>query len=227
MTASGSPDRTSAATGAGREYIAIEGVIGVGKTSLSTLLAERLGARLILEEVEDNPFLEDFYADMRAFAFQTQIFFLLSRFRQQQDLVQRDLFTARVVSDYIFAKDKIFAHLNLTDKELALYERLVTIMEKEIPKPEVVIYLKASTDFLMERIRRRARPYEKGMPREYIDVLNHAYNYFFSHYDETPLIVVNSMETDFLHRPEEVAQLLREVEGHRAGTAHFTVKKSG
>ena len=208
-------------------YIAIEGVIGVGKTSLSSLLAERLGARLNLEEVEDNPFLEDFYADMRGFAFQTQIFFLLSRFRQQQELVQRDLFTARVVSDYIFAKDKIFAHLNLTDKELALYDKLVTLMEREIPKPDAVVYLKASTDFLMERIRKRSRSYEKAMPRDYIDVLNHAYNYFFTHYDDTPLLVVNTMDVDFLHRPWEVEQLVRDVDALEGGVAQFVPKKSG
>lgn len=217
----------TADAGTAKGYIAIEGVIGVGKTSLASLLAERLGARINLEEVEDNPFLEDFYADMRGFAFQTQIFFLLSRFRQQQELVQRDLFTARVVSDYIFAKDKIFAHLNLTDKELALYDRLVTLMEREIPKPDAVIYLKASTEFLMERIKKRSRPYEKSMPREYIDVLNHAYNYFFAHYDETPLLVVNNMDVDFLHHPWEVEQIVREVDSLRSGTVQFVPKKSG
>ncbi len=217
----------TADAGTAKGYIAIEGVIGVGKTSLASLLAERLGARINLEEVEDNPFLEDFYADMRGFAFQTQIFFLLSRFRQQQELVQRDLFTARVVSDYIFAKDKIFAHLNLTDKELALYDRLVTLMEREIPKPDAVIYLKASTEFLMERIKKRSRPYEKSMPREYIDVLNHAYNYFFAHYDETPLLVVNNMDVDFLHHPWEVEQIVREVDALRSGTVQFVPKKSG
>jgi deoxyadenosine/deoxycytidine kinase len=216
----------SAEAGTAKGYIAVEGVIGVGKTSLTTLLAQRLGARLTLEEVEDNPFLEDFYADMRAFAFQTQIFFLLSRFRQQQELVQRDLFTTRVVSDYVFAKDKIFAHLNLTDKELALYDRLVTLMEREIPKPDVVIYLRASTDFLMERIRKRSRPYEKAMPRDYIDVLNRAYNYFFAHYDETPLLVVNSADVDFLHRPEDVDQLVGEIDALREGTAQFVPKRS-
>lgn len=208
-----------------RSYIAVEGVIGVGKTSLSGLLAERLGARLNLEEVEENPFLEEFYADMRAFAFQTQIFFLLSRFRQQQALVQRDLFSSRVVSDYIFAKDKIFANLNLSDKELALYERLVVIMEKEIPRPDVVIYLQASTDFLTERIKHRGRPYEKAMPRDYIEVLNRAYNYFFSHYDDTPLLIVNNMEADFLHKSEQVDQLVEVLGNIRPGTTTFVPTK--
>jgi deoxyadenosine/deoxycytidine kinase len=212
----------TAGAGGIKGYIAVEGVIGVGKTSLATLLSERLGARLNLEEVEENPFLDDFYGDMRGYAFQTQIFFLLSRFRQQQDLMQRDLFSARVVSDYIFAKDKIFAHLNLSDKELSLYDRLVRLLEREIPKPDVVIYLKASTDFLLDRIRSRARPYEKHMPRDYIDVLNQAYNYFFAHYDDTPLLVVNRMETDFLHRPAEVERLIAEVDALRGGTAQFT-----
>ena len=211
----------TAGAGSVKGYIAVEGVIGVGKTSLATLLSERLGARLNLEEVEENPFLEDFYADMRGYAFQTQIFFLLSRFRQQQELVQRDLFSSRVVSDYIFAKDKIFAHMNLSDKELSLYDRLVRLLEREIPKPDVVIYLKASTDFLLERIRSRARPYEKHMPRDYIDVLNQAYNYFFAHYDETPLLVVNRMEVDFLRAPEEVDRVIGEIDALKGGTARF------
>lgn len=202
-------------------YIAVEGVIGVGKTSLSRMLSERLSARLNLEEVEENPFLEDFYADMQAYAFQTQIFFLLSRFRQQQQLVQRDLFSSRVVSDYIFAKDKIFANLNLSDKELSLYERLVVIMEKEIPRPDIVVYLQANTDLLMERIKSRGRHYEKGMPRDYIEVLNRAYNYFFSHYDETPLLIVNSAEVDFMNRPDQLEQLIDEIGEQRPGTRVF------
>lgn len=204
-----------------KSYIAVEGVIGVGKTSLAKLLAERFGSRLVLEEVEENPFLEEFYSDMRGFAFQTQIFFLLSRFRQQQTLLQRDLFSSRVATDYIFAKDRIFANINLSDKELGLYERLIVLMEKEIPRPDAVVYLQANTDFLMERIKARGRGYEKGMPRDYIDVLNRAYNYFFSHYDETPLIIVNRMETDFLNRSDHVEQLVAALEAIKTGTVHF------
>jgi deoxyguanosine kinase len=210
-----------------KSYIAIEGVIGAGKTSLAGLLAERLGSRLVLEEVEENPFLEEFYGDMRAYAFQTQIFFLLSRFRQQQKLQQRDLFSARVVSDYIFAKDKIFANLNLSDKELTLYDRLVVIMEKEIPRPDAVVYLQANTEFLMERIKSRGRSFEKGMPRDYIDVLNTAYNYFFAHYDETPLLIVNAMETDFLHQTAHVERLVAAIENVRPGTTHWSVREAG
>jgi len=207
-----------------KSYIAIEGVIGAGKTSLAGLLAERLGSRLVLEEVEENPFLEEFYGDMRGYAFQTQIFFLLSRFRQQQKLMQRDLFSTRVVSDYIFAKDKIFANLNLSDKELSLYDRLVVIIEKEIPRPEAVVYLQANTEFLMDRIKLRGRTFETGMPRDYIDVLNTAYNYFFAHYDETPLLIVNAMDVDFLHRPDQVEKLVAAIESIRPGTTHFNLK---
>ena len=138
-------------------YIVVEGVIGVGKTSLTKLLATRLGGRLNLEIVEENPFLAKFYRDREAYAFQTQIFFLLSRFRQQQGLGQQDLFNAALVSDYLFAKDRIFANLNLGDDELTLYGQLATILEQRVLKPDLVIYLQARTEVLQQRIRWRGR----------------------------------------------------------------------
>ena len=202
-------------------YIAIEGVIGVGKTTLATILAEKLGAQLQVEEVEENPFLARFYGDMRGYAFQTQIFFLLSRYRQQVELAQASLFTQKVVSDYIFAKDRIFAYINLNDDELALYERLVKILEKDIAKPDVVIYLQASTDQLMERIRKRGRPFEKNMPRNYIDTLNRAYNHFFFHYDETPLVMVNTDSLDLPRSPEHIGRLVEVINSHRRGTVYY------
>ncbi len=202
-------------------YIGIEGVIGVGKTTLATILARKLDARLQLEEVEENPFLTRFYEDMRGYAFQTQIFFLLSRYRQQMELSQRSLFDKKIVSDYIFSKDKIFAYINLNDEELALYEKLVSILEKNIPSPDIVIYLQASTDVLMERIRKRGRHFERNIPRDYIETLNRAYNYFFFHYDETPLIVVNTDSLDLVRSESDIDRLIELINTHKKGTIYY------
>src|SRR5881628_2497677 len=149
-------------------YIVVEGVIGVGKTSLARLLSERLQGRLVLEEVEENPFLKDFYQDRARYAFQTQMHFLFSRYQQQRSLRQLELFNERMVSDYLFQKDRIFASLNLSDRELKLYQRLVGWLELEVMRPDVVVYLQARPDTLMSRIGRRGRPYERGMERDYI-----------------------------------------------------------
>ncbi len=203
-------------------YIGIDGVIGVGKTTLATILAERLHADLRLEEVEENPFLSKFYSDMRAYAFQTQLFFLLSRYRQQSELTQRSLFAEKVVSDYIFAKDRIFAYINLNDDELMLYEKIVEILEKNIISPDIVIYLQASTDVLMERIHKRGRPFEKNMPRDYIDTLNRAYNHFFFHYDDTPLIIVNTDSLDLPRSEGDIEKLIEMLETHTKGTIYYS-----
>jgi deoxyadenosine/deoxycytidine kinase len=206
---------------AAKNYVAIEGVIGVGKTTLATLLAKKWSAHLKLEVVEENPFLEQFYQDMRGYAFQTQLFFLLSRHKQQSELKQYDLFMERVVSDYLFAKDRIFANITLDDNELALYKRLADLLERDVPKPDVVVYLQASADALMDRIRRRGREFERDMSREYIDTLNEAYNYFFFHYKETPLIVVNTNDIDFVENTADFEELAREIEEHDKGTAYY------
>jgi deoxyguanosine kinase len=206
---------------AAKNYVAIEGVIGVGKTTLASLLSKKWSAHLKLEVVEENPFLEQFYQDMRGYAFQTQLFFLLSRHRQQSELKQYDLFMERVVSDYLFAKDRIFANITLDDNELALYKRLADMLERDVPKPDVVVYLQASVDALMDRIRRRGREFERDMSREYIETLNEAYNYFFFHYRETPLIVVNTNDIDFVENTADFEELAREIEEHDKGTAYY------
>jgi deoxyadenosine/deoxycytidine kinase len=202
-------------------YIVIEGVIGVGKTSLAKLMAERVNARLVLEEVEENPFLEEFYSDPVHYAFQTQLFFLLSRYRQQMEFPQQDLFQQKTISDYLFDKDKIFAYINLNEKELSLYERLWALLQKDIPKPDLVIYLQANTETLMHRIRERGRPYERSISPEYIQRLNEAYSYFFFHYADSPLLVVNTAKIDFVHNPVDLEDLLVQIGKPHVGTKYY------
>src|SRR5213594_4993680 len=208
-------------------YIVVEGVIGVGKTSLARLLSERLKSRLVLEEVEENPFLKDFYQDRARYAFQTQMHFLFSRYQQQRGLRQMELFSERLVSDYLFQKDRIFASLNLSDRELALYERLVGWLELDVMRPDVVVYLQASPDTLLERIARRGRPYEKEMDRDYLRQLNEAYNHFFFHYVDSPLLVVNTNGIDFVNNPDEFEDLEKRIVSHRQGTVYYAPIEGG
>lgn len=208
-------------------YIVVEGVIGVGKTSLVKLLAAQTGARVNLEIVEENPFLSRFYQDRAAYAFQTQIFFLLSRFRQQQVLTQPELFSDLVVSDYLFAKDRIFANLNLSDDELALYNQLAGILEDRILKPDLVIYLQGSTPLLLERIRRRGRDFERNMDADYIESLNRAYNFFFHHYQDTPLLVVGADHLDYVGVPEDLELLVDQLREPFTGTRYFAPRAGG
>ena len=192
-------------------YIAIEGVIGAGKTTLCTMLGETLGAKVVLEKFEENPFLKDFYRDPERYAFQTQIFFLLTRYKQQQDLFQADLFHRFLVTDYIFEKDKIFAYLNLQDEEIKLYETLVGTIERNVPTPDLVVYLQSSVPRLMQNIKRRGRSYEANMPESYIKELNEAYNYFFFRYKSTRLLIVNAADLDFVNDREQYDDLVREI----------------
>ncbi len=192
-------------------YIAIEGAIGAGKTTLAQMIAERLGGRLVLEKFDENPFLAKFYEDKDHYAFQTQIFFLLSRYKQQQELFQADLFNSYLVSDYIFEKDKIFAYLTLKDEELKLYETVVTAVEKNIPHPDLVVYLQSSTDRLMANIKRRARKMEESMSEEYIRDLNEAYNYFFFRYKTSPLLIVKATDIDFVGKKEDFEELMEQI----------------
>ncbi len=210
------------------KYIAIEGPIGVGKTSLADILAKKLNARLVLEGAEDNPFITDFYKDIQKHAFQTQMFFLLSRFKQQQELAQNDLFQQGLVSDYVFAKDRIFANLTLDDNELKLYEQIHSILGGRVLKPDFVIYLQASTDVLLKRIAMRGRKFETQITADYLAELNQAYNYYFFHYQETPLMVINTSEIDFVHRDADLDDLLNHLGKVTRGTVYYqpiSVKK--
>ncbi len=189
-------------------YIAIEGAIGAGKTTLADLLAERLRAKLVLEQFEENPFLASFYEDRRAHAFQTQLFFLLSRFRQQKEVLQTDLFYENLVSDYLFAKDRIFASINLSEDELALYDEVEQALVKSVPVPDVVIYLQSGVPELMEGVRRRGRPFEQHLSPEYLTQVVEAYNDYFFHYRDSRLIVLNAHDVDFFTHPEQVERLL-------------------
>jgi deoxyadenosine/deoxycytidine kinase len=201
-------------------YIAIEGVIGVGKTTLAAKLQETIGGKLFLEEFEENPFLEDFYRDPKHFAFQTQLFFLLSRYRQQEKIVQYDLFQERVISDYMFYKDRIFATLNLNEKEFSLYHMLAKILEKRVTRPDLAIYLRSSTTRLMENIIRRGRNYEKHIQRDYIESLNRLYDEFFWNYEATPLLIINVENLDFVKNTEHLKQIFIEISKHTAGKKH-------
>ncbi|MCL4540426.1 MAG: deoxynucleoside kinase [Bacteroidetes bacterium] len=192
-------------------HIAIEGVIGAGKTSLTLKLAKLLKGKAVLEKFEENPFLEKFYDDIEHYAFQTQMFFLLSRYNTQQELTQMDLFEQLIVSDYMFEKDKIFAYLNLQDDELRLYETLVGLLEKTIPKPDLVVYLQCNVEHLMSNIKKRGRKFERSMSVEYIQSLNEAYNYFFFRYKSSPLLIVNADQIDFVNDESDFERLAAEI----------------
>lgn len=186
------------------DYIAIEGVIGAGKTSLAMLLAKRRNARLILEEFEENPFLPHFYKDRQRYAFQTQLSFLASRFTQQQKLFASDLFQKPLISDYTFDKDRIFARLNLSDDELALYDKIYDIMSGIAAKPDLMVFIQCSIDRLMENIANRGRAYEKDISEEYLSELNNSYNHFFRHYDKSPVVIIRATDLDFVNNEEHL-----------------------
>ncbi len=202
-------------------YIAVEGVIGAGKTSLAQILAQTMNGMLILEQHEENPFLEDFYHDPRRFAFQTQLYFLLSRFRQQEEFPHPDLFHQRVLSDYLFARDRIFATINLDERELRLYDMAAGVMEARAPTPDLVVYLQSSTRRLMHNIRIRNRSYEQNIPEEYIEELNEAYNRFFWSYNAAPLLMVNADNIDFVENERHLKELLEAIESPFQGTRYY------
>ena len=202
-------------------YLAVEGPIGVGKSSLVRTLSRQLQARPILETVDQNPFLDHYYADMQKYAFQTQIFFLISRYKQQQLIGQRDLFHRLTISDYLFDKDEIFARLALTEEELQLYSHLQPFLASRIPTPDLVVLLQADVDTLMARIRTRGKRSESKMPRQYIERVVEAYDRYFFEYDAAPVLVVDTKEVDFVHNRADVDELIRQMERTRKGRQYY------
>jgi deoxyadenosine/deoxycytidine kinase len=204
-------------------YIAVEGPIGAGKSSLAEILGDELSARVIRESPEENPFLAPFYKDPRRNAMSVQLFFLLQRYRQQGELSQGDLFAkGGVVSDYLFAKDRLFASLNLSPDEMALYDRIYQMLRLRVVTPDLVVYLQARTDVLLERIRRRGRAEEKPIRPEYVEQVAMAYAEFFFNYNEGPLLIVNASDIDFVGNAEHRAELVRVIRTTRAGTSHWS-----
>lgn len=204
-----------------KRYIVVEGPIGVGKTSLVQMLGEEFASRVILEKAAENPFLPKFYTNQAGFAFQTQMFFLLSRYQQQRELAQQELFSQSVICDYLFAKDRIFASVNLDDDELILYQQIYSLLDERIAKPDLVIYLQSPTDVLQQRIRMRGRSYEREIGREYVEAVNEAYNRYFFSYDDTPLLIINTAEVDFVRRPEDFQDLVREIRRMKKGVQFY------
>ncbi len=204
-------------------YIVVEGPIGVGKTTLVNLLGESFNANVVLERAGENPFLEKFYQDRTKYAFQTQIFYLLTRYQQQQEILQADLFHQSIVSDYLFAKDRIFAFLNLSEDELVLYEWIYQLLDQKVVKPDLVIYLQAPVSVLTKRIRKRALWYEKNIEEEYLTKVSKAYNQFFFQYKDTPLLVVNTSSIDFVKREADLKNLLREIRNTDRGIRYITI----
>ncbi len=202
-------------------YIVVEGPIAVGKTSLAERLATALGARLVLEEGEENPFLRKFYDNPEKYAFATQTFFLLSRYRQQLELAQRDLFETAVVADYSFAKDQIFARLNLDNDEYLLYQQIYRMLDARIVRPDLVVYLEARGDVLTRRMRRRDRDYERRIAPAYLERVAEAYRQFYHHYADSPLLVVQSSDIDFVSHPADFDALLKEIRSTRRGVQHY------
>jgi len=208
-------------------YLAVEGPIGVGKTVLAERLASRLDATTILEDA-DNPFLADFYTERPGAALQAQLFYLLNRHRQLTGLRQADLFLQATVCDYLFDKDKIFAYLNLDDNELFIYQRLFDLLARDVPPPDLVVYLQAPTEVLLERLRRRPEDAESGLPRpgeDYIRELNEAYQHFFFHYTATPLLVVETSEFDPETDDAALDELVRQIKGMGKGTRYYVARK--
>lgn len=202
-------------------YIVVEGPIGAGKTSMAKKLSEYLNTELVLEKTDENPFLNNFYTDKERYGFQTQTFFLLNRYAQQLELVQRNLFNTGTISDYIFYKDRLFASLNLSEDEFYLYESIYNLLKPKIPIPDLVIYLQAGTDVLMKRIRNRGRNFEKSISYEYLEKINRAYNTFFFHYADSPLLVINTNDIDFVSEKDVLEDLIEKIYNHRIGRRYY------
>ena len=204
----------------GFHYLAVDGPIGVGKTTLVEMLTHRFEGVKILEDV-DNPFLGDFYQDRPGAAFQTELYFLLSRYKQQQEVHQRGLFDRLVLADYTFEKDRIFAYLNLTDEELSLYDKLYKLLEPQVRRPDLVLYLVADVETCLERIKRRQRSFERNMSSEYLSELIDAYNHFYHYWSSSPLLVVDTRHIDFVEREEDFEDLVRKLSRPVKGTEYY------
>jgi len=202
-------------------YIAVEGPIGVGKTSLARMLAEKLGARLVLDESGANPFVARFYEDPDKYAFPAQLYFMLIRYRQQRELVQQELFKQSTVSDYLFSKDRIFATLNLSPDELVLYDQVYRLLDSQMAKPDLVVYMWARAEVLIDRLRKRNRDFERHISIEYLERVSAAYRDFFFYYEETPLLMVDTSAMDFVAHPEDLEELMREIGRTRTGVQHY------
>jgi len=203
-------------------YITVEGPIGVGKTSLVQLLGEYFNAHTVLETVEDNPFLKEFYRNRERYAFQTEMFFLLSRYRQQMSLSQYNLFNRVTITDYIFDRNRIFAYINLNNDEIRLYEDVYSILRNKIPKPDLLIYLQADIDTLKKRINMRGRAFEKNISDEYLDGVNKAFNNYFFHYTQSPILIVNANDINFVERKEDLKDLIKKILSHKKGREYYS-----
>lgn len=209
----------------GGGYIAIEGPIGVGKTSLAQALGLKIGARIVLEDTDSNPFIARFYQDPEKYAFPVQLYFLLTRYNQQRQLAQQDLFAQATVTDYLLAKDRIFARLNLDPDELVLYEGVYRLLDGQLARPDLVVYIRARVEVLAERLRKRNRTFERHISMEYLESVSAAYRDFFFYYDETPLLVVDSSEIDFVDDPGDLEDLLREIDRTVMGSHYYVPRK--
>jgi deoxyguanosine kinase len=202
-------------------YIVVDGPIGVGKTTLVHKLAEKFPSKMMLEIVEENPFLQEFYKDRDKYAFQTQLFFLLSRYRQQQELWQPDLFHTYIFGDYMFAKDRLFASMTLSENEMLLYDQVFQILDTRVLKPDLVVYLQARLDTLLDRIKRRGRNFEKNFDADYLKGLCEGYNDYFFHYADTPLLVVDTSDINVVDSEEDFLDLTRSIFKHRGGVQFY------
>lgn len=203
-------------------FLAIEGVIGVGKTSLAKVLAERLNATLLEEMFEENPFLEKFYQQPEEYAFQTQLFFLLSRHRQLLDsFIQNDLFRHLIISDYSFDKDRIFALQNLSEDEMYMYDAVLKSLDNNVPRPDYIIYLQASVETLITRIKGRNRPMEKGIDGHYLRDLQERYDHHFWHYNDCPVLIINTDKVDFVNNEKHLKQILNVIQTWPSQTTYF------
>jgi deoxyadenosine/deoxycytidine kinase len=213
---------TSRAESLWLSYLVVEGPPGSGATALATRLARAIGGRLVLDRARENPFLKDFLTDPRRYAFKTQLFFTLSRIMQQQEaIVQRDLFQPTVVTDYLFARDRLYSSLTLDDRELALYEKLAGVIERDIHRPDLVVYLQYDSETLLSRLKDRSEEPWLRLGREYLVAVVEAYNYYFLHYEETPLLIINGRQDDPGRSDEALKRLVAELERTHAGVRYY------